>query len=188
MKVRLVGAAVLVSLAVIFIPMILDGREVTEQFIESSNIPPKPDRDFVSKVIPLVPETPKPKQEVVAPVINPQQAAKIAMASDTKDKPAPEKTDKQNKVASKLASETRTGISAWAVQIGSFSSKKNAYTLRDKLRDKGFAAFVETLYEQDTPSFRVRVGPELKKELAEKLQKKVANVYKGKTFIVKHPS
>jgi len=188
MKVRLVGAIVLVSLAVIFIPMILDGREVTEQFVTNSNIPPKPDREFVSKVIPLVAEAPQPKPEPVAPVINPQQAAKIAMASDTKDKPVAAKTAVQEKAEPKLASETRTGISAWAVQIGSFSSKKNAYTLRDKLRGKGFAAFVETLYEQDNPSFRVRVGPELKKELAEKLQKKVSKVYEGKTFIVKHPS
>jgi len=187
MKVRMVGAIVLVSLAVIFIPMILDGREVTEQFVTSSNIPPKPDREFVSKVIPLVAEAPRPEEPVTPPVVNPQQAAKVAMAKEATPKPAVKKATTPESVEP-VAEEPRTGLSGWAVQIGSFSSKKNAYALRDKLRKQGFAAFVETLYEQDNPSFRVRVGPELKRELAEKLQKKVADVYKGKTFIVKHPS
>ena len=111
--------------------------------------------------------------------------AKSQAKSQSKPKPAPIKVAKA-KVKKK--STPRAGLSAWAVQVGSFYSKKNAYDLQNRLRKKGFAAFVETIYKKDTPSFRVRVGPELKRELAEKLRKKLTNIHKGRTFIVKHPS
>ena len=64
LKQRLVGAVVLVSLAVIFIPMILDGRDPSVNYITKSNIPPKPERDFVSRVIPLQP-SPVPQPDPV---------------------------------------------------------------------------------------------------------------------------
>jgi len=44
-KQRLVGAAVLIALAVIIVPMILDFRKDYDHVIKGTNIPPKPD-DF----------------------------------------------------------------------------------------------------------------------------------------------
>ena len=202
LKVRLVGATVLVSLAVIFIPMVLDGRESSGAVIAETNIPPKPERGFTSKVIPLTPTISVKPETAAKPVIKKGLAAQVAPETDKAEKPASKpKATKQpapvkvaKAVVDKPKSKTNTvkkpstGLSAWAVQVGSFGSKKNAFALRDKLRKKGFTAFVDTIYERDTASFRVRVGPELKRELAEKLRKKLAGFYKGRTFIVKHPS
>jgi len=197
LKVRLVGATVLVSLAVIFIPMILDGRESTGSSITESNIPPKPERGFISKVIPLTPvETVKPAV-AAKPMIKKGLAPQVSAETPEVKKPVP-------KVASKTAvkqekapppatdpveiKKLRADISAWAVQVGSFSSKQNALALRDKLRNKGFAAFVDTTKVNEIENFRVRVGPEVKREKAESLRKKLSGTYKGRTFIVKHPS
>ena len=199
LKVRLVGAIVLVSMAVIFIPMILDGREIAGTPVGESNIPPKPENGFISKVIPLTPTLEVKPVAAEKPVIKKGLSAQLTKKLETQAKPKskiPAKAQskpqsapiKVAKVEVKKKSTPREGLSAWAVQIGSFDSKKNAYALQDKLRKKGFAAFVETIYTKDTPSFRVRVGPELKRELAEKLRKKLTSIHKGRTFIVKHPS
>lgn len=199
LKVRLVGAVVLVSLAVIFIPMILDGREVTEQLVTESAIPPRPDREFVSKVIPLTPTVEeKPSAEKDKPVIRQGLAAQpeevkteppVAESAPEPIKLAAAEPVAETRPESKpQATPTSDAPSAWAVQVGSFSSKKNADALSKKLQGKGFAAFVDTVTEDGKPSFRVRIGPELKRELAEQLQKKLATVHKARTFIVKHPS
>jgi DedD protein len=57
---------------------------------------------------------------------------------------------------------------SWVVQVGSFSQSRNALALRDKLRKNGFTAFVEKYRDKGKSSYRVRVGPELKRENAEK--------------------
>jgi len=202
LKVRLVGATVLVSLAVIFIPMVLDGRESTTSAITESNIPPKPEGGYISKVIPLTPAV-KIKPVVESkPVIKKGLAAQVSPKTKQTEKPETKpaqktavKQPKPVKIAavkptpkSVEVKKIREGLSAWAVQVGSFGSKKNAFALRDKLRKKGFSAFVDTVSVNDTASFRVRIGPELKRESAETIRKKLAGVYKGRTFIVKHPS
>jgi len=189
LKVRLIGAIVLVSLAVIFIPMVLDGREIDSNPVGETNIPPKPENGFVSKIIPLTPTVEvnpvSTEKLVVKKGLSAQVAEKVV---ETPTKVAPIKLAKAVEPEAIKKAPPRSGLSAWAVQVGNFSSKKNAYTLQNKLRKKGFSAFVETIYKKDTPSFRVRVGPELKRELAEALRKKLSNTYKGRTFIVKHPS
>ncbi len=193
LKQRLVGAIVLVSLAVIFIPLILDGRDQAVNYITKSNIPPKPERDFVSRIIPLNP-SPVPKPEVLEPDVIPEP---VAVKPEAKPEPVKEKAAAKPKTVAKPEPEVvakpktvarpKTGLSAWAVQVGSFGSKKNAYALRDKLRKQGFSAFVDTLYNKDTPSFRVRVGPEIKRERADALQARLTKVMKAKPIVVKHP-
>ncbi|MDT8403382.1 SPOR domain-containing protein [Sulfuriflexus sp.] len=199
LKQRLVGAVVLVSLAVIFIPMILDGRDPTVNYITKSNIPPKPERDFVSRVIPLNP-SPVPQPELLseAPAVetglqvddtppaetDTETPAEAPAAPKPVAKPKPEAV-----VAAKpeIVVKPKTGLSAWAVQVGSFSSKENAYALRDKLRKQGFTVFVDTIYSKDTPVFRVRVGPEIKREQADALQAKLAKQLKARPIVVQHP-
>jgi cell division septation protein DedD len=57
---------------------------------------------------------------------------------------------------------------AWVVQVGSFSSVDNARKLRDKLRKQGYTAFVDTGSTGKKTLYRVRVGPEVKRQAAEK--------------------
>ena len=53
LKERLVGAAVLVAVAVIFIPIILNDSSELDT-IQGSNIPEKPDTNFSSRIIPIL--------------------------------------------------------------------------------------------------------------------------------------
>ena len=53
LKERLIGAAVLVMLGVIFIPMILDDSSETDITITETNIPRRPDDNFSSRIVPL---------------------------------------------------------------------------------------------------------------------------------------
>lgn len=79
-----------------------------------------------------------------------------------------------------------TAPTAWVVQLGSFSSEKNALALRDRLRAKGYAAFVERITEGEGMAIRVRIGPELLRSNAEALQQKLEQDMKLKGIVMRH--
>jgi len=164
LKQRLVGAVVLVSLGVIFIPMILPGDGDLSAPTLGDKAPPAPDYRFSP-----LPEPPAaPALDAAAPVVEaPAQEAPIEASIDAlvakavpeQAPPAEIKPDNQAK--------------AWVVQVGSFSSDGNANALRDKLRKQGFVSFVEAIKGDNAVSYRVRVGPELSREKAEQLQQRL---------------
>ncbi|MBI1733468.1 MAG: SPOR domain-containing protein [Gammaproteobacteria bacterium] len=197
-KERLVGAAVLVMLAVIFIPMVLDDSVQPETGINGTNIPAKPESEFESRVIPLAPsgaplsgvpaEPAAPQtsetgpessvvEQATRPDVSPKPAAPVrdtgaappaetarqGPAAELRPRPAPaERTPPTGKNEA-----SPPGASAWVVQLGSFSSAENAESLNRRLRQAGYAAFVEPLQQDDTRIFRVRVGPELRRTSAQ---------------------
>jgi len=77
--------------------------------------------------------------------------------------------------------------SGWAVQVGIFSSIENANKLKERIIASGQAAFVSEISTQDGKSFRVRVGPELKRENANALKDKVNAQFGLEGFVVAHP-
>jgi len=148
LKHRLVGAAVLVSIGVIFIPMLLDGSPPVPAPVALEPLPPTPGAGFVPKRIDLVlPAAPSPPP---ATTVEPSV-------------PAPE-------VIQPLAEG-----SAWVIQVGSFGNEANARALRDKLRGMGYAAFDETVKGPDgKPSTRVRIGPDLERARLAKIQARLS--------------
>lgn len=192
-KQRIIGAIVLVSLGVIFIPMLLNSERSLDDGMPvfGSNIPDKPhyitdkeqiapvagsnamiiksQPDFDARVIDE--HTPKTKKKVVA------SFAKI----DSKNK---ETTSKKKTVSN---TQTKKTAKAWAIQVGSFTERKNAFSLRNKLRSKKFTAFVESVETKKGQVFRVRVGPEIKRAEAEKIQKKLLAELKIKGLVIAHP-
>ncbi len=89
---------------------------------------------------------------------------------------APPATDKQ-----------RVGVTAWAIQLGSFSSEDNAKLLEKRLKNQGFRAFVEKLYMHPGTVFRVRVGPELNEANAKQLQARLEKEISLKGILVRYP-
>jgi len=230
LKQRLVGAVVLVSLVAILVPMILDGQKEHGTVIVKTNIPPKPDHQFNSKVIPLDDEPARPEQEPARRVIEtpspparakPASTPRSAAALPAKTPPAeaapaaaprsgvdlveksapagaPPAATADRSAVRKSATESgkaplaeasglRTGIDAWVVQVGSFSSEKNALALRDRLRGKGYRAFVERLEAGEGVVFRVRVGPELDPSRANEILGKLEKDAKLKGIVVHYP-
>lgn len=234
LKQRLVGAIVLISLGVIFIPMLLSGKGELSSAKLESNIPPEPQYEIRQPLVlvpePAMPKTtaPEPRQVVTVTVPEAGQkaaakpAAEAAKRSATsaaaKQAQATSPSDKQTSSASSAALTTthtksttasKTGstaatpskpvakkppprpapaVSGWVVQVGSFEQRSNANHLRDKLRNKGYASFVEPRKDKRDSVYRVRIGPKLKRSEAEELQKKLLKREKLKGIVMQYPA
>lgn len=75
----------------------------------------------------------------------------------------------------------------FAVQVGALKSESEAQALRDRLRGAGFAAYVERAGTDAGVLWRVRAGPELKRERAEALREDIRRKLKLDGLVVGHP-
>lgn len=182
LKQRLVGSAVVISLGVIFLPMILDGGRYTDLEKVQVDIPQRPDIGVPLAIEPFdaplerLPEITDTGEGAGAnedkrqtPVIEAESAEPAAPVQAAEQAPAATVVQKDTDDASEppaakmLSPPLFSGsalIKAWVVQIGSFSSRENAIELRNKLRKQGFAAFVESFDANGAAAHRVRIGPE----------------------------
>lgn len=200
LKQRLIGAAVIIALAVIFVPMILDGSGRQESVAINMDVPPEPTFTFDS-------ELPDPKQLDELPPIDhaanetedktPKEIATPAMVEETKPVeveskpvvvPAVEEKKPQVVVATENRIKTNPALSAWAVQVAAFGEKSKALALQEKLIASKISAFTEESGKSGKVIYRVKVGPELKRENAEKLRDQIEKEHglKG-SFVTKHP-
>ena len=76
---------------------------------------------------------------------------------------------------------------AWVVQLASFSNEKNAHRLVLRLKDNGYDAYSRVV---SSPSgkkiIRVFVGPEISKEIIQKVVNRLSQQYKLKGFIKRY--
>lgn len=188
-KQRIIGAIVLVSLGVIFIPMILSGGREQSLPLFGSPIPDKPDNITNIKVLEFekTPSPPEPPAEVRTPVDNYTRPESKPVVVPVKPAPAPALEEQPATTPSKPVEKESKPLKAWAVQVGSFENQKNALALKDKLIKKGFRAFVERIVTHDKTSYRVRVGPEVRRENAVKLQKQIEQKMNIKGIVITHP-
>lgn len=165
MKQRLVGAAVLVLAAVIFVPMLLDQDDG--------------DPKLPARIIQRSPPEPEP------PPL-PEDASARSVPLDSKptaaapEKPEPKLPAKTVKKATAAAGGTKTGF---AVQVGSFSKSSNARGLRDKLVARGYTVFVKS----SGSVTRVYVGPQSSRGEAEKVLKRLLAELRLKGIVVQPP-
>jgi len=178
LKRRLVGAVVLVSLAVIFLPMLLEQEQMGEVRIESSNIPPRPadKQQFQSSVLPVPDDEPLIKPLSDVPDREPVGSSSTQMNELTSEPDEPTESE-----------QPRTGLSAWVVQVASLSKKESADELEAELRTKGFTAFVEPVSIKGRNLYRVRVGPELDRKRAEKMAEGIRKAVDLKGQVVRYP-
>ncbi len=192
LKERLVGAAVLVVIAVIFIPMLLTGPTDSSS-ITKTNIPERPAEKFSSKLIPL--------NDSLKPIKEDNPTAEMNIESDPVVEVTEEKVEEPTKTVSetaekniateaakeKIITNKPVGLTAWVVQLGSFASKVNADKLNLSLRKSGFPAFVEPLTKNGKTSYRVRVGPEILRADADALLKKIKSKMKLDGIVLSYP-
>ncbi|MFO7994072.1 MAG: SPOR domain-containing protein [Marinobacter sp.] len=187
LKQRIIGALVLVSLAVIFVPMMFDEPH-SERESTSIKIPEEPPFPEVETPEPEVPETPayrieepsgddqdavapepsfdEPPQEISEPE-PPEPAPTVEepqVVQEESGEPEPEEPVKEED----SAEFTRSLEGAWVVQLGSFGSGDNARNLRDKVRDKGYNSHLQQITRGDAELTRVFSGPFAEKAEAEK--------------------
>jgi len=196
LKQRLVGAIVLVSLAVIFIPIILEGPD-DEWTPRNHSIPEPPQMDYrASMQLPLPSDTAEP---VTASAEPPTQAAVTPPAPTTpkpepapqpKPEPAPQpKPAPEPVAAAKPAAATAVPASApaalpagWYVQVGSFSQQMNASGLRDRLKSAGYDGRLQATGS----AYRVLVGPADTRKQAEIQRDKLLAGQQLKGIVIQH--
>jgi DedD protein len=175
LKKRLIGATVLVSLVVIFVPMLLEQEPVVYPTIEESNIPPRPEGEFSSRVLPLESEALDALPEEASAQAEPEaQRPEAGVQPEQPVKPQSEpKPEAATAAAQPESSRLRVGLSAWVVQAGSFSNRQNADKVVKDLQGKKFAAFVEQTEIKGKILYRVLIGPEVDRKRAESTAEKL---------------
>jgi len=187
LKQRLIGAAVLIALAVIFVPMILDGSGQKESVALNMDVPPEPEFTFESKL-------PDPKKLDNSPSITYEKEStyKKPPVEDTAKSEPTDNTARAPEPKIVEASEDHIkknpALSAWAVQVAAFSEQDKALALEKKLLEANFSAFTEKSASGNKVIYRVKVGPELERANAENLKSKIEKEQGlSGSFVTNHP-
>jgi DedD protein len=179
-KNRLVGIIVIFALAVIFLPMILDGSGVHKENFQVI-VPPQPDvasdPEFDSRIVELnakVEAIPELEQRFVDEVSGDNALpadSQTASKTEIKPEPAPATPGKSDENETQPA---KSGGASWVLQVGSYQDRKKALAQRDKLRKSNIAAvFIEQFNADNKPSYRVRLGPFVSRDQARVAQNKI---------------
>ena len=155
---RLIGAVVLVALAVVFVPMVLDSEPRPKQGQLSTDIPPK------ENAPPLPPPPAAPKSKALVPVeaVIPPETAKAVAAVDPAKLIAPEKDPPKD--TPKDAPKDGPKLEGFAVQVGAFKDEVKLASARQKLAAARIPHFVERRGDLN----RLRAGPYPTREAADK--------------------
>ncbi len=180
LKERIVGAAVLVLVVVLVVPVFLDGPpEEGAVVTERVPLPGQSDQETRTVVLDRDRSTPVPASDSSEPAETtprPQPAPVRAVAQSEPETepeaqpvqpaPAPEEAPAQP-----AADSSSTGM--WAVQLGSFGNAENAERLAADLRSEGHAAFLSQVSTSAGQRHRVRIGPQKDRASAEAVASKL---------------
>ena len=169
---RLVGTIIVVALAVIFLPDLLDGEKGTAQ-TSFVSVPEAPAQE------PLVSPQTFPSDEVAQAASRPLEVVDEPVVDEAASTPA--NTDVQTsepanetpeQAAPTLAeqttiersSEAEVANAGWVIQLGSFRHQKNVRELLDKLENSGYRAFSRPVNTSAGRLTKVFVGPDLERD------------------------
>src|SRR3990172_8797305 len=175
-KHRIVGAIVLVALVVIFVPMILSGREPPPELKGTSETPPRAEITETKMVVTPVPAeepTPSESTERVKVVQVPVEPKPVPMPEAKPAAPVeqpPEAKKPEPAPAKPAAVKIEDG---WMVQVGTFSNTQNAARLRDRLKNLGHSVQADSVTVGGKKAMRLRVGPFADRAKADKAQAQI---------------
>lgn len=187
LKERLVGAAVLVAIAVWLIPWVLDGTEDGADTQASSlQLPsaeePMPMRTQTLKLGDAASEESAQPAPAPAPAAAPPPQPAVATAEPVKDKtaaPSQPQPQAETTLAAAVPAERPPAAAAppkpeqtkavgdWTVQLGSFSDEANAKRLAQRAGTFGYKAEVSSVRNSGKTLYRVRVGPQATRAAAD---------------------
>jgi DedD protein len=156
LKQRVIGAIVMTTVAIIVLPMLLDGSAEHRAEVEAT-IPEPP-------AIPIkslnVEQTRAKMEQMVA-----ESTAKLpVLEPDTIEEPETAENFELN----------NNGLPVgWSLRMGSFKQEENARRLRQSLRDKNYRSYILAGDPSEDQFYRVYVGPMVNKD---KLQQAKAEI------------
>ncbi|WP_065261446.1 SPOR domain-containing protein [Pseudomonas bananamidigenes] len=210
-KQRMVGALVLVALAVIFLPMLFsrqdEQRQVTVEAPAAPQAPAVAQIQMETVAVPepqVLPQEPVPSDDEVA-----EQASPVAPVAPAVPAPAPAPVAKPVAVApapapapvskptaapaqpiaalSAKPDTTQSRVDAnglsvsWSVQLASLSSRASAESLQKTLRSQGYNAYIRSADGKN----RVFVGPLIERAEADRLRDLLSRQQNLKGFVVR---
>jgi DedD protein len=188
LKARLIGASILVVLAVVLVPELLSGRKQAASVAAGENA--RGTRTYTIDLggavaagsrLPSTPSTPAAAAPATLPAIKAAPAPAPATvpasgepADASRDVPAPSSAPPEPAPAARpLADEVKPAAApvrgGLAVQVGAFGSAATARKLVEQLNGDGFSAYVAPLAKGGKTLYRVRVGPVADRAAADKL-------------------
>ena len=180
---RLWGAAVLIAVAVIVLPLLLDGAGSESQFRRVERLREEPPRILdpseQEELPPLVPEM----RAVGDGNVSTSGHLDIKIGED--DPPDYMKAEKEVRETLRQ-NRTSAPLTAWVVQAGSFRDENNAIAVRDRLRRAGFASFVRDR-ESSADLYRVLVGPMIRESGAVAARDKVVALLGREAIVLSYP-
>lgn len=209
---RIVGAIILVTLAVIVLPLILDERPAafraaaTDAVAATEAEPAKAAKIVVKKLgddkpvsattksepIPVPvsakAET-KPQAQETRVVIKKLNTDKVTAPAATASKPEAKVVAKAETATPTPAKSTSPAITAphWAVQVGTFSNQGNVRRLSKQLKEHGYSLMLKDVNLKQGSAVRVRVGPYTTKASADRAQDKIRQQIGVKGVVVAGP-
>jgi DedD protein len=203
-KQRMVGALVLVALAVIFLPMLFsrqdEQRQVTVEAPAAPQAPAVPQVQLEPVAVPepqTLPQEPVPSDDEVAEQSAPAMPIAPAPAPAPVAKPAapapapaakPTTAPAQPIAAAPAKPDTTqsrvdaNGLSvSWSVQLASLSSRASAESLQKTLRSQGYNAYIRSADGKN----RVFVGPLIERAEADRLRDLLSRQQNLKGFVVR---
>ena len=181
---RMVGALVLVALAVIFLPMLFSREDELQRVVVDAPVMPQtpamPSAELDPVSVPQVqdlPQEPVPGAglDASAPVV---EAPAVAVTEPAATKPA---------AAAEVAPVPVSRLDAnglavsWSVQLASLSSRASAESLQQTLRGKGYNAYIRNVDGMN----RVFVGPVIERAEADRLRDQLTRLQKLNGFVVR---
>lgn len=193
---RIVGALVLVALAVIFVPMLFNRDDADQQIAVDAPAMPETPAAPIIETQPV--EVPEPAVEAIPEdyeIIEEDSVAESSIPANPIDpvpaeaQPAPEAPEQAVTAAPPLmpenAEEHRLDTAnlpvSWSVQLASLSSRENAEKLQKTLRSQGYNAYIRTADGMN----RVFVGPLVERAEANRLRDQLQRQHKLDGFVVR---
>ena len=200
-KQRMVGALVLVALAVIFLPMLFsredEQRHVSVEAPAAPQTPVMPQVQVEPVVVPepqALPQEPIPSDDEVvqqsapsAPIVPAPPGAPPTAAIKPAPAPVAPKPAPAQPIASVRPDTSQSRIDAnglsvsWSVQLASLSSRESAENLQKTLRSQGYNAYIRSADGKN----RVFVGPLIERAEADRLRDLLGRQQNLKGFVVR---
>ncbi len=206
-KQRMVGALVLVALAVIFLPMLFSRQDEQRQVTVEAPAAPQPsampqvqmdpvavpepqalpqepvptDEEVAEEVVPAAPAAAPaaPAPTIPAQIARPATPPPVAKPIPAPAQPITSATSKPDTTQSRVDA---NGLSvSWSVQLASLSSRASAESLQKNLRSQGYNAYIRSADGKN----RVFVGPRIERAEADRLRDLLSRQQNLKGFVVR---
>lgn len=213
LKQRLVGAVVLVAVAVIFVPTFLRDRQV-EPVSTKTLIPDPPSRETVTFDNPQPPEdiepAPEPDEMFMPQASSPsadgsskeakrETSPESEAVDEPKETPTPQEEEPKGQggngeepgAQERAPAESETTQTqaadgqAWVIQVASLRSTDSARDLRDKLQKQGYRAYIRSASTSAGEVSRVFIGPKISRREAEATKTEVDEALKVDALIMR---